>query len=279
MADPARLTASRGGNRAAAIRLINRITNIVADGATTRAQKIHELQKKIVSLEDKITTIEDIDKAIQEELEPEDVEAEIEAADTHNQTLRDARDGFTFQLKTLQDAEDAANATLALATAPVVPAAPATPGPSANNAGNFRRHLRKCHPRPQEALRQFKSHQEYLTSLRERHNVSNKRFESTVKIGDVVLVHNEGPRLEWKLAVIEKLIIIPDGEVRATKIRTAGGKTNRPISKLYPLEVTETIEISSPPSQSASSVPVPATRPKRKAAIAANERIRNMAEE
>jgi hypothetical protein len=109
--------------------------------------------------------------------------------------------------------------------------------------------------------------------------VSNKRFESTVKIGDVVLVHNEGPRLEWKLAVIEKLIVSPDGEVRAAEIRTAGGKTNRPISKLYPLEVTETIEISSPPSQSASSDPVPATRPKRKAAIAANERIRNMAEE
>lgn len=120
---------------------------------------------------------------------------------------------------------------------------------------------------------------EYLTSLRERHNVSNKRFESTVKIGDVVLVHNDIPRLEWKLSVIEKLIISPDGEFRAAENRTAGGKTNHPISKLYPLEVTETIEISSPSTQSDSNVPVPATQPNRKAAIAAKERIRNMAEE
>lgn len=99
-----------------------------------------------------------------------------------------------------------------------------------------------------------------MTSLRERHNVSNKRFEFTVKIGDVVFVHNEGPRLEWKLAVIEKLIISPDGEFRAAEIRTAGGKTTRPISKLYPLEVSETIEISSPSTQPDSNVPVPAVK-------------------
>ncbi|XP_046657044.1 uncharacterized protein LOC124350050 [Daphnia pulicaria] len=129
----ARLTASRGGNRAAATRLINRINTIVADVAITRAQKIHELQDKIESLEEKIATIANIDNAIQDELDPEDVQAEIEAADTNNQTYRDARAGFTFQLKTLQDEEAAANAILALATAPVVPAAAAaTPGPSAS---------------------------------------------------------------------------------------------------------------------------------------------------
>lgn len=120
---------------------------------------------------------------------------------------------------------------------------------------------------------------DYLTSLRERHNVSNKRFESTVKVGDVVLVHNEGPRMEWKLADIDKLIISPDGEVRATEIRTAVGKTNRLISKLYPLEVTETIEASSSSTQPESKVPDSNARPKRKAAIAAKEQIRNMAEE
>jgi hypothetical protein len=49
----ARLTASRGGNRAAATRLINRINTIVADVATTRAQKIHELQNKIENLEER----------------------------------------------------------------------------------------------------------------------------------------------------------------------------------------------------------------------------------
>ncbi len=132
MADPARLTASRGGNRAAATRLVNKINDIIADATTTRPQKIHELQNKIANLETKMATIEDIDAAIQGELDPEDVEAEIEAADISNQTLRDAKDGFTFQLRTLQDAEDAANAALALATAPIVPATAATPGPSAS---------------------------------------------------------------------------------------------------------------------------------------------------
>jgi hypothetical protein len=129
----ARLTASRGGNRAAATRLINRINTIVADVAITRAQKIHELQDKIESLEEKMATIANIDNAIQDELDPEDVQAEIEAADTNNQPYRDARAGFTFQLKTLQDEEAAANPILALVTAPVVPAAAAaTPGPSAS---------------------------------------------------------------------------------------------------------------------------------------------------
>jgi hypothetical protein len=66
--------------------------------------------------------------------------------------------------------------------------------------------------------------------------------------------------MEGTVAVIEKLIISPDGEFRAAEIRTAGGKTTRPISKLYPLEVSETIEISSPSTQSDSNVPVPAVK-------------------
>ncbi|KZR96753.1 Uncharacterized protein APZ42_008724, partial [Daphnia magna] len=77
----ARLTASRGGNRAAATRLINKITDIIADATQTRAQKIHELQNKIANLEAKMATIEGIDAAIQEELDPEEVQAEIEQAD------------------------------------------------------------------------------------------------------------------------------------------------------------------------------------------------------
>jgi len=137
MADPARLTASRGGNRAAATRLVNKITDIIADGTTARAQKIHELQNKIANLEAKIATIEEIDAAIQEELDPDYVAAEMDAADINNQTFRDAKDGFTFQLRMLQDAEDAANAALALATAPIVPATTATPGPSASALPKF----------------------------------------------------------------------------------------------------------------------------------------------
>lgn len=59
------------------------------------------------------------------------------------------------------------------------------------------------------------------------------------KIPDVVLVQEDGLPIDRKMAVIEKLIISEDGKVRAAEIKTANGRTNRPISKLYPLEVTD----------------------------------------
>ena len=59
-----------------------------------------------------------------------------------------------------------------------------------------------------------------------------------MKVGDVVLVQDDAPRINWKLAVIEELIVGNDGLVRAAHIRTAQGKTNRPISNLCPLEVS-----------------------------------------
>ncbi|EFX67741.1 hypothetical protein DAPPUDRAFT_261131 [Daphnia pulex] len=79
----------------------------------------------------KLSAIEGYDAAIFNEIDDEDLQAEMDATDAINQTIRDASDNFMFQLKTLQDAEDAANAALALATAPVVTVA-ATPGPSAS---------------------------------------------------------------------------------------------------------------------------------------------------
>ena len=79
--------------------------------------------------------------------------------------------------------------------------------------------------------------QEYLTSLREFHKTTGNK-KPTVKVGDVVLVHDEGPRINWKLAVVEELLPGRDGHVRAVNIRTQGGTTNRPIAKLYPLEIS-----------------------------------------
>jgi len=85
---------------------------------------------------------------------------------------------------------------------------------------------------------------EYLTSLREFHQKSGNNRQ-TIKVGDVVLVHNEGPRLDWRLAVVEKLIVGGDGLIRAANIRTSTGRTNRPIVKLYPLEVNSCSEVMS----------------------------------
>ena len=47
---------------------------------------------------------------------------------------------------------------------------------------------------------------EYLTSLREFHRTSGKN-QQTVQKGDVVIVHSDVPRVTWRLAVIEDLIV------------------------------------------------------------------------
>ena len=43
---------------------------------------------------------------------------------------------------------------------------------------------------------------EYLTSLREFHRAQGNNNQA-VKVGDVVQIHDEGPQLSWRLAVIE----------------------------------------------------------------------------
>ena len=48
------------------------------------------------------------------------------------------------------------------------------------------------------------------------------------------------PRSRWQLAVIEELIEGLDGGIRAT----AKGKTNRPVTKLFPLEVNDVSDTS-----------------------------------
>jgi hypothetical protein len=80
---------------------------------------------------------------------------------------------------------------------------------------------------------------EYLTSLREFHKTTGNN-KQTINIGDIVLVHDDKPRVNWKLAVIENLIEGEDGQIRAAHIRTSTGKTNRPIARLYPLEIRAT---------------------------------------
>ena len=76
-----------------------------------------------------------------------------------------------------------------------------------------------------------------LTGLREFHQ-SNAPNVQTVKPGAMVLAHDDTLCINWRLAVVEDTIAGEDGLVRAANIRTSTGRTNRPIAKLYPLEVT-----------------------------------------
>jgi len=60
-----------------------------------------------------------------------------------------------------------------------------------------------------------------------------------VKAGDVVLIHDDCPRINWKMVVIESVVTGNDGRVRSANVHTKNGVTNRPVKKLYPLEVSD----------------------------------------
>ena len=82
------------------------------------------------------------------------------------------------------------------------------------------------------------------------------------------------------MAVVEQLLQGKDGYTRAANIRYSGGKTNRPIAKLYPLEVssinsdhvqdTTTDTATSSVSQLPGDIPV---RPTRNSAAKARQNI------
>lgn len=90
-------------------------------------------------------------------------------------------------------------------------------------------HLMKC----------FHSHWtcEYLTSLREFHSILGNNYQY-IKVDDIVSVHDYRPRVTWCLAVVAKLLVGNDGLTRTVEIRTSTGITNRPVSKLFSLEVS-----------------------------------------
>ena len=79
------------------------------------------------------------------------------------------------------------------------------------------------------------------------------------------------PRMRWKLGLIVNTYEGSDGIVRSAKLKTSYGVTNRPVSKLYPLEVRS--EAIAP---NIENVIQYAERPKRLAALKARNLIRNM---
>ena len=106
--------------------------------------------------------------------------------------------------------------------------------PSYSDGNDIRRKVDKRTQLIQQFWIRWK--REYLTSLREFNKVSGYN-KQVIRIGDVVIVHDDKPRIQWRLAVIEKLITGRDNLVRAAHIRMGNYKTIRSIVKLYPLEV------------------------------------------
>ena len=77
---------------------------------------------------------------------------------------------------------------------------------------------------------------EYTAALRCWSTSPRGRPSRTPAVGDVVLVHGEGPRGRWPLARITALIHGTDGRPRAAHIQMKGIATRRPLSKLFHLE-------------------------------------------
>ena len=86
-------------------------------------------------------------------------------------------------------------------------------------------------------------HTEYFSGLREAHKLKQAKSNAICK-GDIVIVQDESnvKRNTWKIAIVEELVKGKDGETRGAKVRKASRKgkpeiLNRPLQKLYPLEI------------------------------------------
>ena len=96
---------------------------------------------------------------------------------------------------------------------------------------------------------------EYLAELREHHKRNVRKDGTVVKLQDVVTVAEEGvTRGKWRLGKVEELLPSKDGVVRGAKVKmlTKKGRPlylNRPIQKLYPLEVTGPLQAVSEPQE------------------------------
>ena len=79
---------------------------------------------------------------------------------------------------------------------------------------------------------------EYLTALRERHNLTHAVTKFQPKKGDVVIVKtNNTNRGTWPLAIVNEVYPGSDGIICAVQLRTAKSMLERPVQHLYPLEL------------------------------------------
>lgn len=119
---------------------------------------------------------------------------------------------------------------------------------------------------------------EYLTSLREYHSTRKGiRHSQEIRVGDVVLIHDDTSRNQWRLGLIIELHRGNDDLIRAVTLRVSNGrKISRPIEKLYPLELHEKQESTNPTlhQEEHQICPDKQIRPKRAAAQVAAKRIK-----
>ena len=117
---------------------------------------------------------------------------------------------------------------------------------------------------------------EYVRGLREQHRRVGGEQSRHPSIGDVVIIKDEQKnRNQWKLAIVTELIKGRDDVMRAAKLKSSKGVLERAIQHLFPLELQcDRKRVSLNPT-----VPEYTPRPKRNAAVAAELRNQEVAEE
>ena len=85
-------------------------------------------------------------------------------------------------------------------------------------------------------------HAEYLSILRERYNFNSKKSERGPKLGEVVLIHNENKRTFWSMGLVVRIFRGVEDEIMSAEVKTSSGILLRPVTKLYPLEVSSEVE-------------------------------------
>ena len=121
---------------------------------------------------------------------------------------------------------------------------------------------------------------EYLTSLHEYNSYQKKTSNKTaVAIGDVVLIHDNVPRNQWKIGVVTDLHKGKDGFVRSVSLRLSSGtELLRPIEKLYPLELSSEHNVQGTEKEEKEAIADKQRPPVRLAAQKAIHRIREQSE-
>ena len=118
-----------------------------------------------------------------------------------------------------------------------------------------------------------------LGLLQERGKDATQRATACFRpqAGNVVLIKDDIPRLQWKLGKVTEVVLGTDGQIRSAMVRTAGNKVlHRPVKLLFPLEEGQPDPVV--PMPDIPDVPARKRLPRR-AAKMASEQIRHQLQE
>ena len=87
---------------------------------------------------------------------------------------------------------------------------------------------------------------EYLNTLRDSHR-SGINPTCKISVDDVVIIYDKKqPRHLWKMGRVTELLCGKDAVVRAAKVKSNGIIFERPLNKLYPIEMVRTTDLAEP---------------------------------